>query len=967
MIDLSSLNEEQKEAVLAVKGPVLVFAGAGSGKTRVITYKIAYLLDNGVKPSEILGLTFTNKAAAEMRERILNMNLKGAKDVWLLTFHSFCARILRDKGHLIGIDKNYTIIDEKDKLDLIEETLKDLNLSKELFSKYMIANLIENYKSQLVYEEEFPKLFDEKKDEVAEVILEYAKRKKKSNLLDFNDLLLYGLKLLKATDYYANKFSYILVDEYQDVNKIQYLIFKELSKNSKNITVVGDDDQCVLEGQKVLTTSGFVPIEEINENTFLHVAKGWGKFAISRPTVVKKDHYEGKIVEITLQDGTNLRLTPNHRVWVKYSRHTDVYHVVLKYSKRYGYRLAVEEGLWAYKGGKYDNFVKESCDKLWIIDTCFNKGEAVYRMHYYSLKYQIPILAFRSEIEDIADEWIYKFYNDFNSEIGAEKLFEDKMMFEEYPHLIGVAKSDVSTIAVVMFGSIEQNQEIQHFLEVLGQTSDSLYVKAKKKDYEEIIQIAKGIKATTGAEIFSVAQLGANDIYIEVPASHVKKYMQMPLIKSGKVMAVEVDKVELKNWKGYIYDLQVDDYHNFIVENVIVHNSIYSWRGADFTRILDFQKDFPDAKIIKLVKNYRSTSSIINAAANLIENNMQRADKRMQAVIEDNEPVEVCMFGRDLQEAEFVVDLATYCLQQGLTMAVLYRTSYQSAIFEKYLRKASIPIKVVGEYSFFARKEIKILIDYLRASINPNDLFLMLKILNVPKRGIGAKSIEKLRKEYVKEEMKQSNGISLFTGKVDLTELLKKVFKSKVNDIILFVEKAREGYNPIEMLDLIIDKLDYYTFLRTISKDEEEYNRRVENVKELLGLAYSAVKENRDLRDFTNELALLSSADATSDANVNLMTIHASKGLEFDVVVIVGAEEDLLPHRKSIEEGNLEEERRLFYVAMTRAKKKLYITSCFTRLKNGGMVICEPSRFLEEISNTDSVIFKNFVENSYGY
>lgn len=628
------LNPQQAEAVINTEGPMLIMAGAGSGKTKVLTCRVANLLQKGVRPYRILAITFTNKAAAEMRERVNNMSGPAAKDVWLFTFHAFCARFLRmEIDKLPGYNKNFAIYDTDDTKKLIKGILKELNIDDNRFSPNKILNKISDAKNKLIDAEHFSQSidsvdFNDKK--VAEVYERYQTQLKLNNALDFDDLLMLSIKLLQENkevrEKYQERFDYLLVDEYQDTNHVQYLLTKILAEKHRNICVVGDADQ-----------------------------------------------------------------------------------------------------------------------------------------------------------------------------------------------------------------------------------------------------------------------------------------------------------------------------------------SIYGWRGADIQNILDFEKDYPDAKVIKLEQNYRSTQIILDAANAVIENNTGRKPKNLWT--ENKSGADIIYFQAvdERDEARFVIEQLQN-LQRTENkklgdMAILYRTNTQSRIFEEMLIKSGISYNMVGGLKFYERKEIKDIIAYLRVIFNPADSLSLLRIINVPKRGIGDASLAKI------QAYAAANNVSLFEAVSNAAAIdgLSSRFVSKLDDLagIIFELMNLASEAPVEdLIDRVLRDTGYLEELE--NERTPQAQSRIDNLHELISVAqeFAASEEENNLENFLAHVALVSDIDDTElgEDAITLMTLHSSKGLEFPVVFLVGMEEGLFPHARTLmDETEIEEERRLCYVGITRAKEKLFLSSTKMRTIYGNTVTYPPSRFLQEI------------------
>lgn len=626
------LNPQQAEAVINTEGPMLIMAGAGSGKTKVLTCRVANLLQKGVRPYRILAITFTNKAAAEMRERVNNMSGPAAKDVWLFTFHAFCARFLRmEIDKLPGYGGNFAIYDTADSQNLIKQILKEMNLDDKRFQPSGILSRISNAKNALQDAAAFARQAgDFYEQKVADIYSRYEQKLQLNNALDFDDLLMLSIKLLQENkevrEKYQDRFDYLLVDEYQDTNHAQYLLTKFLAAKHRNICVVGDADQ-----------------------------------------------------------------------------------------------------------------------------------------------------------------------------------------------------------------------------------------------------------------------------------------------------------------------------------------SIYGWRGADIQNILDFEKDYPDAKVIKLEQNYRSTQIILDAANAVIENNIGRKPKNLWT--ENKSGADIIYFQAvdERDEARFVIEQLQN-LQRTENkklgdMAILYRTNTQSRIFEEMLIKSGISYNMVGGLKFYERKEIKDIIAYLRVIFNPADSLSLLRIINVPKRGIGDASLAKI------QAYAAANNVSLFEAVSNAAAIdgLSSRFVSKLDDLAGIIFELMNLANEAPVEDLIDRVLRDTGYLEELENERTpQAQSRIDNLHELISVAqeFAASEEENNLENFLAHVALVSDIDDTElgEDAITLMTLHSSKGLEFPVVFLVGMEEGLFPHARTLmDETEIEEERRLCYVGITRAKEKLFLSSTKMRTIYGNTVTYPPSRFLQEI------------------
>ena len=650
---LNNLNNSQLESTLQMDGPMIVIAGAGSGKTRVLTYKIAYLMTQEIDPFNILALTFTNKAAKEMKERIARIVGDEAKNLWMGTFHSVFARILRIEAHKIGYTSNFTIYDSDDSQKLVGRIIKELNLDKDqykyksIFSR--ISSMKNNFITPLDYENDEEMLLSDKianRSKFIQIYKQYVDRCFKAGAMDFDDLLLKTNELLsrypETLSKYQNIFRYILVDEYQDTNHSQYLIIRALSDKFQNICVVGDDAQ-----------------------------------------------------------------------------------------------------------------------------------------------------------------------------------------------------------------------------------------------------------------------------------------------------------------------------------------SIYSFRGANINNILNFQKDFPDAKLFRLEQNYRSTKNIVNAANSLIENNQKRLKKNVWTENESGEKISVNKLLTDGEEGRFVASsIFEYKMQnqlQNSDFAILYRTNAQSRSFEDALRKKNIPYRVYGGLSFYQRKEIKDVLAYLRLLINFDDEQAFKRIINFPPRGIGQTTLNKVSVEAKKYSESDFNFIKKYSKSFDI---INNSTKNKLLDFVVMIESIKVKLDSLNVFEITKEILKQSGLYNLYKNDESlEGVNRIQNIEELLNgikdFVDNTQENNVSVSSFLQNVALATDQDQESDDKnkVSLMTIHLAKGLEFPYVYIVGLEENLFPSAMNLNSRTeLEEERRLFYVALTRAEKKIFLSYVLSRYRWGKLVDSEKSRFIDEIK--EEFLQNNVVQKS---
>ncbi len=626
----ANLNDMQRQAVERTEGPVLILAGAGSGKTSTLTARIANILEQGLaKPHEILAITFTNKAAAEMRERVEKLAGEGAAQMQISTFHSFCCRLLREHISELGYTRWFTIYDDDDSMSVVSAIAKEMDLSDKYYPRRSIRAAISDAKNKLLSPDEYRQQSDDAKaDKIAAVFAKYDAQLKASNALDFDDLLNKALELFaerpEVLRWYQHRFKYIHVDEYQDTNKAQYLLVKYLGAHWRNVCVVGDDDQ-----------------------------------------------------------------------------------------------------------------------------------------------------------------------------------------------------------------------------------------------------------------------------------------------------------------------------------------SIYGWRGADIRNILDFEKDFPDAFVIRLEQNYRSTSRVLDAANAVIANNAGRKEKRLWTDRDGGDKLVVYTAESERDEAAFCSRMIMQLMSHYNygDFAILYRTNAQSRAIEDALMKSGIAYSVYGGTRFYDRKEVKDVVAYLKLAANPLDTVALKRVINVPRRGIGDTTMEKL------EEAASRHNITLWEVLKDpdaVREAAPKAAK-QVHDFVAMIKGFEDAAGHMALLEFV-DKVLGHSGLVAMYQEasDEESKTRLENIQEFRSAAadFMMSRDNTNLNEFLENIALVTDLDSMDGKRsaVAMMTLHSAKGLEFPVVFLPGMEEGIFPTSRSIDDPDkLEEERRLAYVGITRARDKLFLLHCNRRLLYGNINECMPSRFLDEI------------------
>ena len=873
---LSGLNDPQREAVTYGEGPLLILAGAGSGKTRVLTHRIAYLVATGAaKANEVLAITFTNKAAGEMRERAELLVGPRIRAMWVMTFHAACARMLRANADRLGYTRQFTIYDQADSRRLVKRCLDELGIDPKRFTPGGIQSQISDAKNKLRDAEGYGRMVGSFFEQtVADVYRLYERELHRMNAMDFDDLLVRAVNVLEmfpeVRDRYANGFRHVLVDEYQDTNHAQYRWLQLLAEEHRNLMVVGDDAQCLVEGTLVTMADGRQrPIEDVSAGDAVLSGYGSGDFRAARVLRVHRSERSDGIA-ITTQSGRRIVSTPDH---VHFAGYLD-------------------------GPAPYTPTSSRACDRrLLAISLCGDRRG-------------------RSPMHRIA-----------------------------------------------LFG---YDDEGKRALEGIGLSvrparrgSDGWRYETACKDMATIHRVAGQIAGALGdVSIRPTARLGSNR---EGISGNSLPFTQASAVRPGMVMFDEhgdydvVESVERVELTRPVYDLDIEHTHNFIAEGIVTHNSIYGFRGADIRNILEFEDSFPDAHVVRLEQNYRSTQTILDAANAVISNNRGQKPKSLWTDMGQGDPIKIRELEDEHAEARMVTGEIQRIVDEGASraeIAVFYRTNAQSRVLEDTLVRAEIPYQVIGGTKFYERAEIKDAIAYLTVMINPQDVGAFTRIVNAPRRGIGATSVSRLL------AFANTTGTSIWDAASEPEQVPSlgapaiKALRRFMATMHVLRERADSDAPIAQLLSELLRETGYLEALeaeRTI-----EAQGRIENLEELVNVAaeYDAADaEDRSLGAFLQQIALIADADGRADDEglITLMTLHNAKGLEYPIVFMIGCEEGVFPHSRAIDEGGLEEERRLCYVGITRAERDLYLTFARTRTVFGQRSYGIASRFISEI------------------
>ena len=927
-----------------------------------------------------------------MKDRVKALIGERAEDMWISTFHSTCVRILRREIEKLGYKKSFTIYDTSDQKTLLKECIKALNINdkditeNEIMSK--IGKAKDNMQSPASYMRENESNFREKK--IAEVYEMYQKRLKENNALDFDDLIFKTVELFKkdkeTLEFYQRKFNYIMVDEYQDTNKVQYELIRLLAEKHKNICVVGDDDQCLVEGTLVQGENEVLNIEDLKSGDKVRVAVGNGESKLLEVESVSKRSYEGKIVKVTTESGKIIKSTPNHLTFTRVLIEEGKYYVYLMYKKGYGYRIGQTSSIRSRENRKASGLAVrlngEQADKMWIIKVCSSKGEATYYEEFYSVKYGIPKIVFNSRGRhlNLTQEQINKMFKEINTFDAADKLMEEEFLYKDYPHHISSAvirgESIRKLINLTFFGGRkseergvyshriglnssgeeDKNKFISAGFNVRDGQRKTFRVETERALYDDAEEFSRSLEDVNSEfEIVRKAKLTSDNTFKFMPMGSLKEGMAITILKDNNIVEDKIISVDFEDYNGNVYDLNIDYARNYVANDIVVHNCIYQWRGADIRNILDFEKDYPNAKVIKLEQNYRSKGNILSAANEVIVNNANRKSKVLRTEQENGNKIKVYRAYSDNDEGSFVASQIRKIKDEEdryyKDFAILYRTNAQSRVFEESLRRNDIPYRILGGTRFYDRKEIKDMLSYLKVLVNPTDSISLKRIINVPRRGIGDATINKVADFADDYELPLWDALSTVRNIPTLTARNCGGIETFMEMMERFMEMSE--VMPVSVLiETILKDTGYISELEK-SKEIEDKSR-IENLKELVSDAveFERNSEDKSLSAYLEKVSLVQDTDKldNEDDTIVLMTVHSAKGLEFPVVFMVGMGNGIFPGMASFDSASeMEESRRLCYVGITRAKEQLFMTSAEVRRQFGRTVAYPQSDFINEI------------------
>jgi superfamily I DNA/RNA helicase len=937
-----------------------------------------------------------------MRSRVENMLGDVARRIWLMTFHAACGRILRREAPRLGYKTNFTIYDQADQVRLVKACLDELERDPKRFVPRGIHNQISAAKNNLIGPDEYRNRVQSFYDQtVADTYDLYQRRLFASNAVDFDDMLMLTVDVLErfpeALEKWQKAFRYILVDEYQDTNHAQYRLLQLLAAKHRNLGVVGDPDQCLVAGTLVTMRDGTKkPIEQVRAGDEVLSCHGSGLFA---PARVQRVHRSTRRhgVAITTSRGRRIVSTPEHTHFAGYKsgRTPQLHMTYLMWKRGVGFRVGTSR---TYTNGQPRSIPGpafrmngENADACWVVSIHPTQAEARLAEALLSLRYGLPTLPFvarrqaRQRVGSLVGDQrrLDRLFGELDSDEAGRRLLRDESLSFDHPHftaatttsgartrrrlnvcLCGDARGRNPLHRVSLFG---YDDEGRRALEAAGLSLRPAYkgstgwrFETAHSDYATLIETVERIEDVLDVSVRFTARLGGRNgadrrgnALPFMPAASVRPGMVM---FSGEGEFDTVETVERVILDRPVYDLDIERTHNFVADGLVTHNSIYAFRGADIRNIMEFERDFPDARTIALEQNYRSTNRILRAANGVIAHNRERKEKDLFSELGEGDPVEVLEVEDEHAEARFVAARIAALVEEGFDnreVAVFYRTNAQSRVLEDVLVRQGVPYQVIGGPRFYERAEVKDVIAYLQVIDNPFDTVSLQRIANKPRRGIGDASLARL------QSYANAQGLSLwesleFPEEAGLgTAQARSV--AALRTLLLSLQSGALELPVAELVERVLDRSGYIEALeaeRTI-----EAQGRIENLQELVGVAqeYQSSAPEPSLSNFLQEISLYADADALREEQslVTLMTLHNAKGLEFRAVFMIGMEEGIFPHSRSLEEGSLEEERRLAYVGMTRAQERLTLLHASARSLYGARSYNLPSRFLDELPDPE--------------
>lgn len=959
---------------------------------------------NGIDPSSICLFTFTNKAANEMKERIRLAVGELADRITCGTYHSIANRLLRKYAQYIGYNRNFTIMTPDDCKKILKKISSDYNLDPDQLALYISAK-----KDKVILPQQaLTSAINDNDRILARAYEKYQEELKRQMAMDFDDLILNAIKLLENNNDIKSiinkKWKYISTDETQDSSIRDLRFIRLLAGDTENVCFILDDNQCLIEGTKIQTLEGEKNIEDITEKDEILVAAGGGKVAYTNPESISKRKINEEVYIIKTKTGKIITGTKNHITFSKIKPIENNYYVYLMYKHNYGFRIGRTSSMRSSKNKEMRNgfevrLNQEHGDKIWIIHKCDTLQESIEMEQYYSYEYGIPQYVFKNDnhSQGLTQKRIKSLYSKIDTISRGKKILKDLNLFFEYPFYTPRMRmgdiTDRKKLTFTMFGSTHksskkylhktqtstQNKEYANYISKA--TNSKTYISKKNgkeyyinaivntdydKQWNTLIKIEQEMRKTNqNFDLVLDAKLTkeANAKYNFTPFSHLLVGSFICIEKDNEIIEDEIIEITKTNYNGYVYDINVSYYRNYIANGIVTHNCIYGFRGANIEAVMNIRNIYHDMKIYNLSRNYRCSQTIVEASKSLISRNKPLIEKKIRAARDyKGSPIIVSRVKSPKEEAARVVQYVQMLKKKGLNyrdIAILYRMSSSSRIIEQAFNTVKIKCKIVGGTPFFNRAEIQDILSYFKLLVNEYDFTAFKRAITVPKRGIGEKTIEKID-EFIREYPGGPISVRTALDKIQECNISKtNINKLKeFNNLLNELETDMTILNLKELINKLLIRIDIVKYLKDHPDYKKNWEERIGNVNELLNIASEYV----DIQELLTQASLYISDDEDlnnikNDA-VNLLTMHCSKGTEYKAVIIIDCNDGTSPHYKAIgSEKQLEEERRLFYVAMTRAKDYLFMLFPDYIMLQGELRYAKPSRFINEIDS--EYIYRN--------
>lgn len=1016
---LEDATEEQRAVITHVDGPAFVSACPGAGKTACITKRIAYLIDQGVHPRNIIGITFTNKAANEMKERVKQLiDPALGRKVWLSTFHSFCVKLMRADTQFYGVRPNFGIADETDSKQLLTLAMaKTLGKSEKEIKAISgtgdighVRRWISAQKDLVLTPDELDVLKEREPKrirfpEFIRYYRAYQQLLRRNNLLDFDDLILQTvLKLQRGREkqeFFAQHLHYLMVDEYQDTNFAQFELIRLISQVRGSVLVVGDLEQCFPGEVEIHTPHGPRRIDSLTEGDEIVCGSGHGTCTTQKIEKVMRRHHEGELVAVKTKSGRTIRATPEHCFFGRLPQSDDGRHYVyMMHKKGVGYRIGrcqsySSQGRGDRAFGVVCRARQEHADEAWVLRVCGTKEEAVEQEAMLAAGFGIPQVVFHVSGRKLVmtQDSVDKIFAAIDTRKRAKKALDRLGLSIDHPHyslVAGGANTSRRTVHLRLFGSGKKRRPRHEWFfnssemdlmdtavangikaHVTHRTTRQRWgTKTALVDHDEALRGAQHAVEVLGARLDQQAYLTEEGTHQYMPVGNLFVGCRVPVVVEGRVVDDEVVEVSREDYSGYVYDLSIPEYRNYCAEGLLVHNSIYGWRGADTENLKRFYKTFPDTKTYLLQKNFRSVPGIAAAANKVIQYNERLHAKEIVTHKQEGHLPSLVETENTEKEAVWILDTIRNLVKAGRyawkDFAVIYRIRSLSRSLEDEAVARNMPYRVIGSINFYSRAHIKDILAYLRLLVSPHDDSAFTRIHNKPARGVGPANFSRFAAAA------EENDFSL------MKTLRKGLYRDvAIGGALSGFRKLKRLYRDLRaigtnevtpLVEHIILNSGYQYFAQNI-KDDDRSARMQEDLHELVAAASTfdasqIKKKSRGVLGFLEHAALMQRNDKEEDENVvTFLTAHASKGLEFPCVFVRGCVEGILPLMPRGEDGedaldpqlrrqHFEEERRVFYVAITRAEERLFVSYPMLRNFQGQTINCTPSRFCREAGST---------------